>query len=450
MLKGIVERVGDGVVGREAEVAALCGMLGGEGRGPLPSVLVYGRPECGKSTVVRAVLKALCRRFAWLSCVHSQKPAQAIRSVVRQLRGRKRRLHNEGKVDPLPCNNADLLRELADLVPGDGPPAHIVIDNAHHMGGSPLLSVLMRAHELSGANLSLVLISHMSWASGIFHRDTLRVQPPLPLYFRCYDDPTMLRILGRGLGGHAVAGTEVDPTDFLQGVMKVFLRHTSSLRQLRAVTSHLFAKYREPIEAGEVDPRDRNELFTRVQFHVNCALKCMDGSIMDVAQRGALEGGSAALDATDLPFVSKLLILAAHICSRNRPEVDRAVFDPGYKGRRKHGRQASDRQAEAARDAELRPSHTMELERILAVFRVLFRQCAVDCEEGPEAQDAASGMYSAEVLTQLRSLVSLKLLSQVSGDLLEGAKYQSNIPDSMARKIASNVQIDLGEFLVYC
>lgn len=97
----------------------------------------------------------------------------------------------------------------------------------------------------------------------------------------------------------------------------------------------------------QVLPSDRNELFSRLQYYMNYALKCMDGSIIDVAERERLDGrlqGVESLNATDLPFVSKLLILAAYICSRNKPDVDRVIFDSSYKGRRRHNKQASDRQ----------------------------------------------------------------------------------------------------------
>ena len=55
-------------------------------------------------------------------------------------------------------------------------------------------------------------------------------------------------------------------------------------------------------------------------------------------------GGSGQLD-FELPFTSKLLLLAAYLCSRNRPALDRRLFDPSSRTGRRRSTMASDRQA---------------------------------------------------------------------------------------------------------
>ena len=47
----------------------------------------------------------------------------------------------------------------------------------------------------------------------------------------------------------------------------------------------------------------------------------------------------------ELPFTSKLLLLAAYVCSRNKPSLDRRLFDPSSRAGRRRGAMASDRQA---------------------------------------------------------------------------------------------------------
>ena len=59
--------------------------------------------------------------------------------------------------------------------------------------------------------------------------------------------------------------------------------------------------------------------------------------------------GRAALRASDaldfeLPFTSKVLLLAAYVCSRNKPALDRRLFDPSSRAGRRRGAMASDRQ----------------------------------------------------------------------------------------------------------
>ncbi len=55
-------------------------------------------------------------------------------------------------------------------------------------------------------------------------------------------------------------------------------------------------------------------------------------------------GASDHLD-FELPFTSKLLLLAAYICSRNRPALDRRLFDPSSRAGRRRSTMASDKQA---------------------------------------------------------------------------------------------------------
>lgn len=46
----------------------------------------------------------------------------------------------------------------------------------------------------------------------------------------------------------------------------------------------------------------------------------------------------------ELPFTSKFLLLAAYVCSRNKPAIDRRLFDPSSRARRRLGAMASDKQ----------------------------------------------------------------------------------------------------------
>jgi origin recognition complex subunit 5 len=48
----------------------------------------------------------------------------------------------------------------------------------------------------------------------------------------------------------------------------------------------------------------------------------------------------------ELPYMSKFLLLAAYVASRNKPTADRAVFDPTHSKRARRDAQAHDRQVE--------------------------------------------------------------------------------------------------------
>ena len=46
----------------------------------------------------------------------------------------------------------------------------------------------------------------------------------------------------------------------------------------------------------------------------------------------------------ELPFTGKVLLLAAYLCSYNRPALDRRLFDASARAGRRRGNMAADRQ----------------------------------------------------------------------------------------------------------
>lgn len=46
----------------------------------------------------------------------------------------------------------------------------------------------------------------------------------------------------------------------------------------------------------------------------------------------------------ELPYFSKFILLAAYICSRNKPIMDKRLFDPMSRAGKRHGQMAHDKQ----------------------------------------------------------------------------------------------------------
>ena len=51
----------------------------------------------------------------------------------------------------------------------------------------------------------------------------------------------------------------------------------------------------------------------------------------------------------ELPFTGKVLLLAAYLCSHNRPALDRRLFDASARAGRRRGNMAADRQVRCKR-----------------------------------------------------------------------------------------------------
>lgn len=49
----------------------------------------------------------------------------------------------------------------------------------------------------------------------------------------------------------------------------------------------------------------------------------------------------------------------------------------------------------------------------------------------------------------LMTVIKLFFVEQVSGDMLEDGKYQCNLKDDLAQKLANNLQINLNAYLLY-
>lgn len=52
-------------------------------------------------------------------------------------------------------------------------------------------------------------------------------------------------------------------------------------------------------------------------------------------------------------------------------------------------------------------------------------------------------------LVHRMSLLKNAFAAQVSGDMLEDGKYQCNLKDDLAQKLANNLQINLNAYLLY-
>ena len=156
--------------------------------------------------------------------------------------------------------------------------------------------------------------------------------------------------------------------------------------------------------------------------------------------------------------MSKFLLLAAYVASRNKATTDRTVFDPGFSPRGRRNSMGQDRAAEEAEAAFLRGAQSFPLERLLHIFYCMYEQHGPD--EGGDHTDGGGGtvgggrgaavqheVQRSEVLMQISTLVSLKLLRVSGGDVAAGGVYSCKLDDALAVAIATNLKIRLGDYL---
>ena len=137
----------------------------------------------------------------------------------------------------------------------------------------------------------------------------------------------------------------------------------------------------------------------------------------------------------ELPYHSRWLLLAAYLASYNPSRTD-ARFFARRQNKRRRGKKAKRIRAGGPGDASrqhLKGPKTFPLDRLLAIFYSI-NDAHVDA--------------TAEIHGAVRSLVSLRLLTQVSGAAaLDGVRYKCALTLDEVTRLAKTVKFELHRHL---
>jgi origin recognition complex subunit 5 len=162
---------------------------------------------------------------------------------------------------------------------------------------------------------------------------------------------------------------------------------------------------------------------------------------------GGAKSIAKALD-FDIPKLTKFLLIAAYIASKNDESVDGRLFDSENSRRsKKRGRNAHDKNVERAAQRSLEDTNAFKLERLLSVFQHIVRRSYE--ENGSDIADLEEELLSADVFTQISSATSLGLLQLAQGDAMCGGKYRSAVSDELAEKLSRNLNLALSDYIHY-
>ncbi|DBB06530.1 TPA: hypothetical protein ACH3X1_012075 [Trebouxia sp. C0004] len=354
-----------------------------------------------KANCGRDVLRELQHTTAYVNCAEWTRARPLLQSVLSQLKAR-RQGHDPARAVRL------------GVAPPQKPAKYIVVDHVERIADSDLLAVLLKAREITGASVGLILISSVSWGSSIFECDTLRVVRPMQLPFPAYEDDVLTKIIALGCPSKEDVESYVR---FIGSYMYDFARVSRRLEDLQKVIQNLYPVYLQPVRDGKIESDNATALFAAFAPHfreavANFTYGAAAATIVPKHHKPRADAKPTSGLDFELPYNSKLLLLAAYIASRNRPNLDKRLFDTGPGKRRRNNAMASDRQAEGAKEAQLRGPITFPQERLLSYFWNLLKSEGADDEAAAWDEGAAHQQQSAEVFMLLRSLVSLRLLSQ--------------------------------------
>ncbi|KXJ19076.1 Origin recognition complex subunit 5 [Exaiptasia diaphana] len=134
----------------------------------------------------------------------------------------------------------------------------------------------------------------------------------------------------------------------------------------------------------------------------------------------------------ELPFYSKYLLLASYMASYNPARTDKRFFSKQALKMTNRGKAAA-KTKKGKMTSQLSGPKAFPLDRLMAIFYTI-----VEDKVAP----------SASIMSQISSLVSLNLLSQVSADdQIDSAKYKCLVSFDFIKGIAKQLEFDILQYL---
>ena len=237
-------------------------------------------------------------------------------------------------------------------------------------------------------------------------------------------------------------------------VLSVFYTVTRSLTELQHIARLNYNTYVKPIVDGEMKESDTKKLW----FHIEPFLrKCLSTvHLREVASKQMLsleqdtvkENTTAiatpfapvplALGPTianvnritiELPFYSKFILIAAFLASYNPAKSDKRFF---VKHHGKQRKTMTSMKSKEKLNSQLTGPKPFPLERLLAIFYNV-----VEEQVNP----------TANIYSQVSSLVKLQLLTAIGLDIMDQPKYKCNVSLDFVRTVAKTVQFDVYKYL---
>ncbi|XP_014677965.1 PREDICTED: origin recognition complex subunit 5-like [Priapulus caudatus] len=428
---------------RSQQIDSLLGLFGEPSHWTYPSLFIYGHTATGKTLVVTALLQTLRVPHAVLNCIECYSQRNLFEGILNQLSSYVPGPDN-GYSALYRCDNVNdfirLLRKVIETEKFDKETVYIVLDKADRLRGLDLtlLPALVRLQELTGNNVCVVFISELVWEK--FRCGTGLVEP-YQIHFPNYSRAELVEILS--LDCPSEYGTDFyrNYVNMLLGVFHLACRDLNELRYLAQLN---FARYRKPVDRGEATEQDVRKLWKNIEPHLKTAIDSIylrevsssqwERMQSQTADEETIDGDLSQLPQTlaprasvELPYYSKFLLIAAYLASYNPAKSDRRFFS---KGRVKRTKQTKGKKTASS---QLLGPKIFALNRLLAIFYAIGDERIVP---------------TANIFTQVSSLVTLKLLAQASGDeQIDGAKYRCLVSLDFIRSIGRSVRFNVLRYL---
>ncbi|KAI1888401.1 hypothetical protein AGOR_G00184770 [Albula goreensis] len=416
---------------REAQACTMLALMGEPEQYSYPSIFIYGHRAAGKSYVTQTLLKELELPHIVVSCVECVSAGLLFEQVLMAFFG-----SSSSASLPRSPSFSDfvrLYRQLCTQLPANQT-RYIVLDKAELLRDmdANFLPGFLRLQELVDDNVTVIFLSEIVWDK---FRPNTGCFEPLLLHFPNYSKVELQEILAQDC--HPSYSPELY-SSYINILLGVFYSVCRDLRELRHLAALNFVKFCEPLENGEAKEKDTHKLWRNIEPHLKRAMQTVylrEVSSVQWEQQQTEERETAdmrvlsAHDHVELPYYSKFLLIAAYLASYNPARTDRRFF------LKHHGKI---KKTNFLKKHEKTSNHLLgpkpfPLDRLLAIF-----YSVVDSRVAP----------TASVFSQISSLVTLQLLSQVShDDQLDAPKYKCTVSLDFIRAISRTVGFDIVRYL---
>lgn len=384
---------------------------------------------------------------------------QTVSSVSRALEPS----HTPGRCE----NLAQLLVELSKMIEGwtgsndsDGQRRFVLIfDGIDKQRDAPptLLPALARLAEII-PNLTTIFIVTSP-------RPNFLHLPGVPhIEFPVYSKPDLIQILALTDPFPQLPQGKKETkevwTRFSSAVWDSLSKHSGrDILSFRSVCLRLWPRFIKPILDGSLNPSPFSRLMVanRSLFQNDSVL--VPSLVSDRSTSLTLaSNGTNNLQgiATQLPYISRLLLVASYLASYNPPRTDSTFFMKAAisKRRKKGGGTALSRKPSASKSRKIARKllgpQAFVLERMLAIFLAIEEDADVR-QKNKRGKGRQKLNGNADVLMAVATLASLRLLVRMGGvnqDVLDaGTKYRVAIGWEVVRGVARSVGVEVEDYL---
>jgi origin recognition complex subunit 5 len=405
-------------------------------------LLVQGVQGTGKTLTLKYFLSQHKQTIAsaFVDCIEAYQPKLLYQCILEQL----------GLRGVKSDNVSDFTRLLGDTV-GEGK-AVIVLENADRLREDvSLFSVLTRLQEVTKCNIACILETRLDWSK---LRPSEDILTPIRIHFNQYSRDELSRLVAAFLDTDPALRTEKENMFRLQYsglVLSVFYSVTRSLTELIHIARLNYQLYQQPVLSGACSESDSKKLWANIEPHLKKCLSTVHLREVASQQMLALDQEKSSNEefsnsiqslssigptisnvnriTIELPFYSKFLLIAAFLASYNPAKSDKRFF---VKHHGKQRKTASSIRTKEKLNSQLTGPKPFPLERLLAIFYNI-----VEEQVNP----------TANIYSQVTSLVRLQLLTAIGVELMDQPKYKCNVSMDFVRTVAKTVQFDVYKYL---